>query len=117
MKKIVLFAIIGLGIAFSGTAKTVTTTFLGTKARNSETNPCKGATTRVCATVSQDIPDTPALPSIRVTVTVKDAEGRILRTNSYDSNEDQDVITQRIIQSAPANAFVTVSENSIHEED
>lgn len=117
MKKMTLVVLsVMLGICYAYPAKRTTTeTFYGTKARNSDVNPCKGRTKTICGTVTTTIEEY-SVSSVHITKTFLDSERRVIDSNSYVSFETGDQVISRIQQMLPPNATLTIEiDNDIEE--
>ena len=72
------------GIAISSSAELVCEEFRGTKANNSDVNPCKGSTTRVCAKRWRNIQTLQGLQTgVQIKETVYDGNGNRISSSSY----------------------------------
>lgn len=110
MRKKILFLIgVAVVVSFSISAKVVTTTYYGTKARNSEINPCKGRTTRVCGTISTTLPDVPNSGMLQQTI--RDENGKIIAVDYLPFMGTQEYFISKTMEKAPENAIVTVYED------
>lgn len=80
MKKLIIFAfaLIAVQGVFAGNNKgTQVATYYGEEANNDPNNPCKGATYRVCATITTKV-DAVSTTQCHVTRTLADAYGTVL---------------------------------------
>lgn len=77
MKKIILIAALAMTCAAANADNSNDTcyVYMGTKASNNSSNPCKGAATRVCAIVKKESGKTAGTTKVKI---VKDGEGKVL---------------------------------------
>lgn len=95
-KKNFMAAVVLLGVCISANAqKTVTTqTYYGTKASNG-TNPCKGPTRSICATITTTTTPLSAV-STSIEICTRDPENRVVHTDIYIDPRPMEVVLKEL---------------------
>lgn len=109
MKRYLLMALLTTCIGLSTSAEVVIRKYYGSKARNSNVNPCKGALVDVCAEITTQIwLDKSNILSSQTMVrnTTLDSENKIIRTEEHATDLTPTVVLDNIIKTLPENAVI-----------
>ncbi len=112
MKKILLFAL-ALGLAVCASEAREIKTFRGTRAVQSDVNPCAGATTRVCGTIVIEDGKNDSGDEVKVTIKRYGADGTVTSVESFTStdylspSEEKAKILENFYD-CPPNATITI---------